>query len=63
MRERRVRVIPVKRNEPDVDQFVLALLAMLADRRPDEPGGAPEPPEEQLAQVPDEQAEYGDAAV
>lgn len=36
MRERR-RVIPVKRSEPDVHQFVLALLAMLADRQPAEP--------------------------
>lgn len=33
MRERQVRVIPVMRSEPDVGQFVLALLAMLDDQQ------------------------------
>lgn len=61
MRERRVRVVPIKKNEPDVDQFVLALLAMLADRHSDDPG-VPEPRERRLPAQPDVRAEPGDDA-
>lgn len=61
MRQRRVRVIPIKRSEPDVDQFVRALLALLAEGEAEAPGPAAASDAEPVAS-PAEGAGEGDAA-